>query len=117
MRWWLEVGNYEIPAKLRDYKLMLKNCFVQLKNLLILDSKLSVSVSYLPVVGAGAGVGAGVVGGGGGGVVGGGGGGVVRGGAGVVDGQSSTTFFSVRVIVLLESYWEPSDRRIVSPQL
>ena len=48
-------------------------------------------------------------------------GGVVVVGAGAVveggDGQSSSTFISVRVIVLLESYWEPSDRRIVSPQL
>ena len=51
-------------------------------------------------------VGVGRVGVGGGGVV------VVGG-----DGQSSSTFISVRVIVLLESYWEPSDRRIVSPQL
>ena len=32
-------------------------------------------------------------------------------------GQYFSTFFSVRVIVLLESYWEPSDRRIVSRQL
>ena len=41
-------------------------------------------------------------------------------GAGVVVvgvGQYSSTFFSVRVIVLPASYWEPSDRRIVSPQL
>ena len=32
-------------------------------------------------------------------------------------GQYFSTFFSVRVIVLLESYWEPSDLKIVSRQL
>ena len=39
------------------------------------------------------------------------------GGGGGDEGQSSCTFVSVRVTVLLEWYWEPSDRRIVSPQL
>ena len=41
-------------------------------------------------------------------------------GAGVVVvgvGHNSSTIFSVRVMVLLESYWEPSDRISVSPQL
>ena len=32
-------------------------------------------------------------------------------------GQIPSTFFSVRVIVLVSSYWEPSDRRTVNPQL
>ena len=62
----------------------------------------SISLPYLPVVGVGAGVGAGVGGG-------------VRGGVGA--GQSSSTLFPVRVILLLTLYWEPSDRRTVSPQL
>ena len=41
-------------------------------------------------------------------------------GAGVVVegvGQISSTVFSVIVRVFLELYWEPSDRRTVSPQL
>ena len=80
---------------------------------------LSVSLSTLP--GAGAGAGAGVVAGVGAGVGADTGDGVVAGGGGVVvvgdDGQSSSTFVFVRVIVLLESYCEPSGRRIVSPHL
>ena len=59
--------------------------------------------------GVGGGVGAGVGGGVGGGVV----GGIVVVGVG----QSSSTLFPVRAILLLTSYWEPSDRRTVSPQL
>ena len=79
----------------------------------------SVSLSTLPevVVGPGAGVvggvGAGVGADTGDGVVAGGGGEVVVGNVG----QSSSTFVFVRVIVLLESYCEPSGRRIVSPHL
>ena len=43
---------------------------------------------------------------------------VVGAGVGVVSfGQYFSTVNSVRVKVLLESYWEPSDRRTVSPQL
>ena len=61
--------------------------------------------------GVGGGTGAGVVVGGGGREV--GGGGVVVGG----DGQSSSTFVSVRAIVFLESYWEPSVRRSTTSQL
>ena len=65
----------------------------------------SFSLPYLPGAGVGGGVGAGVGGGVGGGVV-------------VVGfGQSSSTLFPVRAILLPSSYWEPSERRTVSPQL
>ena len=80
---------------------------------------LSVSLSNLHEVVVGAG--AGVVGGVGAGVGADTGDGVVAGGGGEVvvgdDGQNSSTFVFVRVIVLLESYCEPSGRRIVSPHL
>ena len=65
--------------------------------------------SYLPGVEVVVGTGTGVVGVG-----------VVEGGCRVVvegDGQICLIFFSVRVISLLESYWEPSDRRSTTSQL
>ena len=82
---------------------------------------ISLSPSYLPVAAVGGGVDGGVVAGVGGvvdGWVGDGVGASVGGGVLVVGlGQSSWTLFSVRVIVLRVSYWEPSDLRTVNPQL